>query len=104
MKCGDLAVPVIVHAAAVVDAAKVEAQRLIAGRFERARRPINDFIMHRPAKERVRMQDERKARRLAIRRAIDGFELTVRCGNQKVALGIHRDFHPSSHRAGHQSL
>jgi hypothetical protein len=71
------------------DAAEVYAQRQEAGVAERPRRAEDDLVVHRAAVQRVRVQDERGAARLARGRFQNRLDAPVRRGDEKVSCRVH---------------
>ena len=80
-----LAAAVVVPAGAVADAAKVDAQRDEAGRLERLGGVGDDLVVHRPAVERVRVEDQRDALGALGGGPVDRLELAVRGGDEGAA-------------------
>src|SRR5437867_4621969 len=64
----------VVHALGGADAAEVGAQRHVAELEEGSRESLHDLVVERPAVERVRMGDERRAARCTCRTLDDGLD------------------------------
>ena len=75
-------------AAALRSGAGVEAQRFDARFLQGPGRARDDFVVHRAAELRMRMQDQRDTLGLRVDGAIQRFQLAVRRGDQQVAFGI----------------
>ena len=48
----------------------------------------DDFVVHRSAVQRMRMQDQRHAGRTMVFRAINNFQMSVWGGDEKITFGI----------------
>src|SRR4029077_5592379 len=78
----------VVHAGAESCAAKIESQNRYAKGIQRFRRLINDFVVHRAAKERMRMANdgsERRTRGSGGRRPENRFEASSRSFQEEIA-------------------
>ena len=77
----------------MADAPEVYAERDEPGVREPARRAEDDLVVHRPAVQRVRVQDERDAARSRVPAALrlqNRLDATVRRLDEEVACRVHR--------------
>src|SRR2546425_6630368 len=80
----------VMGSSTLAHAAKVDAQGNQSGVIQGRRGAKDDFVMHRAAAQRVRMQYQSDtSNRTSARLFQNGFQPTVRCGYKKIACGIH---------------
>ena len=96
-RCADIslfAAPVVVYTGAKPCAAKIESQDRNTEGIQRFRRPVDHFVVHRAAKKRVRMADDRGERRTrgSGRRPENRFEASGRSFQKEIA-GVVSDGH-----------
>ena len=87
------AVAFVMCSGTLAHAAKVDTQGDQSGVIQGGRGAKDNFVMHRAAAERVRMQHQRDtANRTSTRLFQNSFQPTVRCGYKEIACGIHSEF------------
>ena len=83
-----LADAVVEHALALADAAEVEAQRREAAPDEGLVEQLDDLVVHRPARLRVRVEDQRDRRARAGAGMETAFEAALGAGKNDFGHGV----------------